>query len=180
MPLLHKDGEEAVKLAGDALLDFDQSYRYNWLKGMRAKLGIYNEEQKDESLIEDLLSMMQKYKADYTNTFRSLTIDQMRDTDLFDSPEFNQWLKLWHARLDRQQGSHSSYRELMKNSNPSIIPRNHRVEEALDAAEKHGDYSVMECLLDVLSNPYAYSTEQVEYSSPPPPSTQPYRTFCGT
>jgi len=180
LPLLHKDEEEAVKLARDALLDFDQSYRYNWLKGMRAKLGIYNEEQKDESLIEDLLSMMQKYKADYTNTFRNLTIDQMRDTDLFDSPEFNQWLKLWYARLDRQQESHSSYRELMKNSNPSIIPRNHRVEEALDAAEKHGDYSVMERLLDVLSNPYAYSTEQVEYSSPPPPSTQPYRTFCGT
>jgi len=180
LPLLHTDGEEAVKLAGEALSGFNQLYRYNWFKGMRSKLGIFNEEEGDESLIENLLSMMQKYKADYTNTFRSLTIDQIQDTDLFDSPEFKRWRKLWHARLDRQKESHSSSRELMRNSNPSIIPRNHRVEEALEAAEKHGNYNVMERLLDVLSNPYAYSNKQVEYSSPPPPSTQPYQTFCGT
>ncbi len=180
LPLLHKDEEQAVKLAGEALSGFEQLYRYNWLKGMRAKLGVYNEENEDESLMQNLLSMMQKYKADYTKTFRSLTIDQIRDTELFDSPEFKRWRKLWYARLDRQQESHSSSRELMKKSNPSIIPRNHRVEEALEAAEKNGDYSVMKRLLDVLSDPYAYSTEQVAYSSPPPPSTQPYQTFCGT
>ena len=52
----------------------------NWLAGMRAKLGIFNEEQQDESLIEDLLSMMQKYRADYTNTFRALTFDKLEDT----------------------------------------------------------------------------------------------------
>ena len=180
LPLLHKDEAQAIELAREALSGFDQLYHYNWLKGMRGKLGIFNEEQKDESLMEDLLNMMQKYKADYTNTFRSLTMGELRNTDLFDSPEFNQWHKLWHARLDRQQESPSSSSELMRNSNPSIIPRNHRVEEALEAAEKHGDCKVMERFLNVLSQPYAYSIEQMEYSSPPPPSTQPYQTFCGT
>lgn len=180
LPLLHTDGERALKLAREALSGFDQLYNYNWLKGMRAKLGIFNEEQDDESLMEDILNMMQKYKADYTNTFRSLTIDQMQNTDLFDTPDFNRWRKMWYARLDRQRESHSSSRELMRNSNPSIIPRNHRVEEALEAAEKYRDYSVMERLLNILSKPYAYSAEQVEYSIPPPLSTQPYRTFCGT
>ncbi len=49
----------------------------NWLAGMRAKLGIFNEEIEDKSLIEELLNMMQKYRADYTNTFRALTFDKL-------------------------------------------------------------------------------------------------------
>ncbi len=66
------------------------------------------------------------------------------------------------------------------NSNPAVIPRNHRVEEALKAAVEHGDYSVMERLLDVLSSPYAHSSEQTEYCTLPAPSNRPYQTFCGT
>ena len=152
----------------------------NWLAGMRAKLGIFNEETEDESLIEDLLSMMQKYRADYTNTFRALTFDKPEDTVLFGTTEFAQWHEQWQARLGRQQESKASSHQLMRNSNPAVIPRNHRVEEALEAAVKQGDYSVMERLLDVLSNPYAHSPEQAEYSTLPAPSTLPYRTFCGT
>ena len=76
LPLLHENQEEAVKLAQDAISDFPKLYHSNWLAGMRAKLGIYNEEVEDESLIEELLSMMQKYGADYTNTFRALTFDK--------------------------------------------------------------------------------------------------------
>ena len=68
----------------------------------------------------------------------------------------------------------------MRNSNPALIPRNHRVEEALEAAVKKEDYGVMERFLDVLSDPYAHSTEQVDYATLPEPSTCPYRTFCGT
>ncbi len=151
----------------------------NWLAGMRAKLGIFNEETEDESLIEDLLSMMQKYRADYTNTFRALTFDKLEDTVLFGTPEFAQWHELWQARLGRQQEPKASSHQLMRNSNPALIPRNHRVEEALEAAVKQGDYSVMERLLDVLSNPYAHSPEQAEYCTLPA-STAPYRTFCGT
>jgi uncharacterized protein YdiU (UPF0061 family) len=67
----------------------------------------------------------------------------------------------------------------MRNSNPALIPRNHRVEAALEAAVQ-GDYSVMEQLLAVLSNPYAHYPEQADYSTLPTPSTRPYRTFCGT
>jgi uncharacterized protein YdiU (UPF0061 family) len=68
----------------------------------------------------------------------------------------------------------------MRNSNPALIPRNHKVEEALEAAVKQGDYNVMRKLLDVLSNPYAYSPEQDEYCQLPEPSARPYRTYCGT
>jgi uncharacterized protein YdiU (UPF0061 family) len=68
----------------------------------------------------------------------------------------------------------------MRKSNPSIIPRNHRVEEALQAAVNQEDYSLMDKLLGVLSNPFAYSREQNAYAALPEPSACPYRTFCGT
>nr|WP_249414135.1 protein adenylyltransferase SelO family protein [Alteribacter keqinensis] len=76
---------------------------------------------------------MQKNKADYTNTFRALSFDQPVD-ELSCSEEFNEWHRQWQARLNRQEGSKESSRELMQQTNPAIIPRNHKVEEALEAA----------------------------------------------
>jgi uncharacterized protein YdiU (UPF0061 family) len=180
LPLLHDDEDQAVKLAEGAISDFTDLYHRNWLAGMRAKLGIYNEEPQDESLIEGLLSMMHKYRADYTNTFRALTFGKVEDTTFSDSTEFAQWHELWQARLGRQQEPKASSHQLMRSSNPALIPRNHRVEDALEAAVKQGDYSVMERLLKVLSNPYEHSPEQADYSTLPAQSTRPYRTFCGT
>lgn len=180
LPLLQANQEQAIELAQEALSHFSELYRSNWLAGMRAKLGIFNEELEDESLIEEHLSLMQKYQADYTNAFRALTFDTPEDTALFGSPEFARWQQLWQARLGRQKESKESSHQLMRNSNPALIPRNHRVEAALESAVEHGDYSVMERLLDALSNPYAHSAGQVDYSTLPAPSTRPYQTFCGT
>ncbi|MFJ8244840.1 YdiU family protein [Peribacillus asahii] len=180
LPLLHDDQGEAIKLAQNAMSTFGELYESHWLAGMKAKLGLFNEEAQDRSLIEELLSIMQKYRADYTNTFRALTFDTLEDTVLFGTPEFTQWHELWKARLGRQQESKADSHQLMRDSNPAIIPRNHRVEAALEAAVKQGDYTVMERLLQVLSNPYAHSPEQAEYATLPAESTRPYRTFCGT
>jgi len=180
LPLLHEDQEQAVKLAQDAISEFNELYHYNWITGMRRKLGIFNEESQDETLIENLLSMMHKYHEDYTNTFRALTFDKLEDGVMFGTTEFSQWYELWKERLDRQQESKDSSKELMKSNNPAVIPRNHRVEEALEAAVKQGDYTVMKKLLEVLSSPYAHTPEQNDYCTLPGPSTRPYRTFCGT
>ncbi len=180
LPLLHDEPEQALKLAQDELSDFTKLYHRNWLMGMRAKLGIFNEELQDESLINDLLEMMQKYHADYTNTFRTLTYDTPKDTDLFKSTDFAKWYQMWQARLSRQQESETASHHLMRSSNPSVIPRNHQVEAALEAAVKQEDYSVMEKLLEVLSTPYAHSSNQTQYTAPPAPSTCSYQTFCGT
>lgn len=179
LPLLHVNEDQAVKQAEDALSDFTELYNRNWIAGMRAKLGIFNEEPEDESLVEGLLSMMKNNHADYTNTFRALTFDKPEDTVMFGSPQFVQWHELWQARLSRQQEPKASSHQLMRSINPALIPRNYRVEDALEAAVK-GDYSVMEKLLIVLSNPYAQSPEQAEYSVLQEESTRPYRTFCGT
>ncbi|WP_379151129.1 YdiU family protein [Paenibacillus sp. sgz5001063] len=180
LPLLHEDQSEAIKLAENAIADFSVQQHHNWLTGMRAKLGIFNEEQEDIHLIEELLGMMQRSRADYTNTFRALTLGKPEETGLLNTEGFDQWHKLWQARLDRQGESQASSQQLMRSSNPAIIPRNHRVEEALEAAVQQGNYGVLEKLLQVLSDPYAYSAEQTNYATLPKESERPYRTFCGT
>ncbi len=180
LPLIHDDEDQAVQLAEDALSNFAKVYHFQWAAGMRAKLGIFKEEEQDEPLIENLLDIMEKQKADYTNTFRALTRDRPQDTGMTGTVTFDQWLKQWQAKLERQEESKEQSLQLMHTANPAIIPRNHRVEEALEAAVEKGDYSVMEKLLEVLKDPYAYTAEQDEFAVPPEPSQQPYRTFCGT
>lgn len=180
LPLLHTDQEQAVKLAQDAIAGFADLYQANWLAGISAKLGLFTREKEDETLINSLLSMMQQYQADFTNTFLALTFDRPEDTVLTGREEFSRWHELWQVRLGRQPETKAAVRQLMRSSNPAVIPRNHRVEAALEAAVKQGDYSVMNRLLEVLANPYAHTREQAEYAAPPEPSACPYQTFCGT
>ncbi|NLB80770.1 MAG: YdiU family protein [Clostridiaceae bacterium] len=180
LPLLHDNHEQAINSAQHEISNFPELFQSNWLAGMRAKLGLYNEEKGDAALIEELLDLMHKYNADYTNTFRALTYDALNDTDLFCSSEFTQWYDNWQQRICRQQQPKTTSYQLMKTANPAVIPRNHRVEDALDAAENQSDYSVMMKLLDILLKPYEHSTEQDEYATLPNISASPYRTFCGT
>lgn len=180
LPLLHDDEDEAVKIAEEALSHYFETFKRHWLAGMRAKLGIFNEEPQDEGLVEDLLGMMQKNGADYTNTFLSLTFDQTEKSALSKDADFAPWLERWRERLGRQPESKDAAHRLMRESNPAVIPRNHRVEEALEAAAERGDYSVLQRLLDALADPFAHAPGQAEFGSPPEPSNVPYRTFCGT
>lgn len=180
LPLLHDNEDEALGIAKEELANYSKIYKQFWFKGMGAKLGIFNEESEDEFIIGELLDIMKKYRGDYTNTFRGLTIDEFCGMELFKTDEFAQWKEKWERRLNRQQETREESKKLMKINNPAIIARNHRVEEALEGAVKNQDYSIMEKLIDLLSNPFAYTSEQDEYASLPPPSTKPYKTFCGT
>ncbi|MGV3137858.1 protein adenylyltransferase SelO [Brevibacillus agri] len=180
LPLVDENQAKAVQVAQDALSRFGELYYRNWLAGMRAKLGLFGEEADDVALMEELLNLLQKHRADYTNTFLALTFDQQRDEALFAAPEFAAWQEKWQARQKRHAPSDDAVRQRMKASNPALIPRNHRVEAALEAAVQEGDYSVLERLVAALVDPYAHSPEQAEYATLPPDSCGPYRTYCGT
>jgi uncharacterized protein YdiU (UPF0061 family) len=180
LPLLDKNREQAIKLAENTISEFHNIFHKHWLKGMREKLGLFNEEQGDEELISELLNNLKNDQSDYTNTFISLTNDDLEDNSMFKTKKLQDWYNAWIKRISRQEESIESIKELMRKNNPAVIPRNHRVEEALEAAVDHGDYSVMERLLNVLKNPYAYSLEQKEYEKLPEKASCPYRTFCGT
>lgn len=180
LPLIHEDRDEAVERAQEVLNGFPGLYRGYWLAGMRAKLGLITEEEGDEALVEELLQLMHEYKADYTNTFRALTLGQPEETPMHGTDRWSSWYEGWQARLGRQQASQDEVQSLMRRANPAVIPRNHRVEEALAAAVNEGDLTVMERLLAALADPFAYSPEQEAYAAPPAPTPVPYRTFCGT
>ena len=179
LPLINEDTDVAVDLAQKAIFEFSDLHFEYWFDQMRNKLGIFNEEPMDKAIIDDLLSMMEKYKEDYTNTFVSLTYRKNMNRGMFVTAEFTNWHKNWQERLERQEESLEEAYELMKKSNPVVIPRNHRVEEALKAAD-NGDLTVMKKLLSILSNPYEYKKEMDEYTELAEPSDLPYRTYCGT
>jgi len=179
LPLLHDEEEQAVELAQDALAKYDSLYEYYYITGMREKLGLHGEQDEDEGLIDDLLSMMQRYEADYTNTFIALTFGTIGETPMGKKEDFAEWHKRWENRRKSQDRSETESQQMMRASNPAVIPRNHRVEEALAAAVEDDDYSVMNELLHLLSTPFAHTKEQAEYAHVPPPQTA-YQTFCGT
>ncbi|MCD1260154.1 YdiU family protein [Paenibacillus athensensis] len=179
LPLLDEDREAALQLAQEKIERFGAIYQGYWLSGMRAKLGLHGAEDEDEALVGELLELMRQYRADYTNTFRALTLDRLTGELLFETPAFVQWRERWTSRLEREQTTREAAEALMRSSNPAVIPRNHRVEAALEAAEQD-DYSVMDKLLAALAQPFAYTPEQEAYAELPLSSGRPYRTYCGT
>ena len=183
LPLLHEDEEQAVQIAQDAIAQFSEQFHHHWLTGMRAKLGLFAEEAEeaeDESLIKDLLDLMEKYSADYTNTFVALTLNKLETLTLSERSDFKDWHTRWQDRLRRQSESSDEVLQLMKRYNPVVIPRNEKVEEALERAEQDGDYSMIQPLLEILQSPYAYTPEQVAYGAIPVSCDPAYKTFCGT
>ncbi len=195
LPLFADDEQAAIALAQQALVDFGESFNRHWLSGMRKKLGLQNEEEADSELVTALLSLMQQHQADYTNTFRRLsgsasasapaenhgtTANALPGTEtLFATAEFTAWAGNWWARVKRQSISPTEALTNMRAINPAVIARNHKVEEALKAAD-NGDMSAVHHLVAAVKQPYVESAENKEYREAAPQSAEPYRTFCGT
>ncbi|MDR4516683.1 MAG: YdiU family protein [Nitrosomonas sp.] len=180
LPLLHTEQKAALALAEESIRAFPDIFQNHWLAGMRKKLGLFTDEAEDMQLIEALLTLMHMHRADYTNTFRALASDDLPKLDLYMDAAFIQWRAQWQARLSRQSQSLKSSFDMMCANNPAVIPRNHRVEEALSAASEQGDYTVMQRLLAAIASPYVDAPEYADYRIPPSPQERVYRTFCGT
>ena len=180
LPLLDDDIDNAIKIAEEALSNYGKLYNEYYFNGMRAKLGLFNKEEEDENLILSLLTIMNKFKADYTNTFLNLTLGNLEEMSIFKSDDFKKWYESWQARLDKQNKSRDEIKKLMQSNNPTVIPRNYIVENAIKAAVNNNDYSVINKFLEALKNPYDYSNISEEYSKIPEVPSCPYKTYCGT
>lgn len=178
LALIEKDLDKAVEIAEENLSEFPKLYKSHWLDGMRKKLGLFDEEEIDEELIDGLLDLMNQYKADYTNTFLALTFDKDYSLELMASPEFKDWRNKWESRVRSQNKTKEEVLTLMKENNPSIIPRNHLVENALENCID-GDYSLYMDLLEALTNPFGHTKSQEQYQIVPC-KQEPYLTYCGT
>ena len=179
LPLLHAERGSAVDLANEALGAFENRFRGHWLLGMRYKLGLLTAEADDAALVQDLLDWMHASHLDFTNTFRALSEETAIAAPAFVDAGFLPWHARWAARLARQPQSPAEVVATMRAHNPVVIPRNHRVEEALTAAVEQGDLGVTQRLLEVLSNPYAPNAPAA-FTAPPPAGAESYQTFCGT
>ena len=178
LPLLDVDQEQAVAIATDVLGEYPTLFRRYWLAGMRRKLGLQTDEAGDVELVQLLLDWMQNSGADFTNTFRDLS-EGLLTAEQYRGPGFQAWHQQWQERLRREGEPITSAYTRMQAVNPAVIPRNHRVEEALSAAEEHDDLSLLHRLLAVLSSPYEKRADSTGYQDPSPDDGQ-YRTFCGT
>ena len=189
LPLFDRDVDRAVERARAALDRFPDLYEQRWLDGMRAKLGLFTQEDGDKALVDDLLAWMQRRSADFTNTFRWLTrlrqgfggqaSGQLDEDPTNADPEVQAWHRRLAARRGRQPQSPAEAENLMRRHNPAFIPRNHHVEEALQAAIVVDDFSAIERLLDVLATPYDHERDLPLFTSSSS-GERPYRTFCGT
>jgi protein adenylyltransferase len=179
LPLFDRDADRAVERATAVLGRFPGRFEQHWLDGMRAKLGLFTQEEGDKALVDDLLVWMQRRSADFTNTFRSLTGGRPIADPTNADPEIEAWHRRLASRRAQQPQSPAEVQNLMQRHNPAFIPRNHNVEEALLAATSADDYSVMERLLQVLATPYDHGRDLPTFSVPSS-GEQKYRTFCGT
>lgn len=180
LPLLDPDEARAVDEANAVLEAFPARFRELWLAGMRDKLGLVGVQPGDAALIEDLLEWMTEQRADYTNTFRDLSAEVLPPDPRWESGGFQSWKTRWQQRLEGQSPAPRESRERMRRHNPAFIPRNERVEEALQAASEGGDLGPFERLLEVVRNPFDHARILPEFSTPPGPDAPRYRTFCGT
>jgi serine/tyrosine/threonine adenylyltransferase len=179
IPLLADDQATAIDLINEALATFEPIFQAHWLDGMRAKLGIFNVEDGDARLAQELLDWMHKNHQDFTLTFRKLSQETAIAEPIFVDADFMRWHSQWQLRLARQSASISDSSTAMRAKNPAMIPRNHLVENALRAATEQQDFSVMHDLLAALARPFDQGIP-AEYLEPPPPSDKVYQTFCGT
>ena len=178
LPLMDSNPEQAVAAAREVLEDFPVRFERYWLAGMRKKLGLLTQEADDAEMVTGLLSWMQRSRADFTNTFRDLSEGRL-DDERYLQPDFQAWHSRWLARLERDGKPVAEAYAVMRTVNPAVIPRNHRVEEALSAAEGRDDLSVLHGLLAVLRSPYELGRELTHFREPGPEGCA-YRTFCGT
>jgi len=177
--LIDDDKDRAIEIATEVINTFENIYEKKWLNMMRDKLGLFGEDINDQILIMELLTWMHKNKVDYTNTFCFLMNENFSDNEIYYDENFLIWKKKWEGRLKLNNNSQEKYLKLMHSVNPIIIPRNHKVEEALTAAND-GDLEVMNKLLTVLKKPYENQNDIMDFQSPALSSDKPYQTFCGT
>jgi uncharacterized protein YdiU (UPF0061 family) len=185
LPLIGDDAEAAVATATEVLMSFGERFRVHWQAGMRSKLGLVDAGDDDQALFDDLLSTMHANKVDYTAFFRSLTARLVDDDDAIltlaeDGAALEPWVDRWRARLAGEGRQSSVVAAAMDAVNPVYVPRNHLVEEALEAATS-GELEPFERLLRVVRDPFVPRPGFERFAEPAPRSfARYYQTFCGT
>ncbi|WP_339690589.1 YdiU family protein [Celeribacter baekdonensis] len=163
---------QAIDALSEALNRFPALYQAEWRQVFGAKIGLADAGEDDVALVQDLLALMAKNGADFTNVFRGLSDGTARDW-MLDREAFDRWSERWQARRP------SDYAALMARANPAVIPRTHRIEQAIEASLA-GDDSLAKRLVRVLSTPFDLAEADRDLIQPPAEDEVVTQTFCGT
>lgn len=156
-----------------------------------AKLGLPSDDAEANSLADDLLALMHEHEVDFTLAFRRLEteVDRTGEEDPGDRTPFGElfpevslvadWLTRWRSQWQANSVEGEMLRSRLKAANPAIIPRNHRIEEAIQAGRRE-DFAPFHRLLEALSAPFDDRPEFAEYEAPPRRHEEVEVTFCGT
>ena len=175
LPLIDKDEKRSIEIAQNLINTFSLLFKDKWLQMMKKKLGIKDQSEDDEELINNLIKWMQQKKPDFTNTFCNLMNYDHADDEEFEDDEFNNWKREWKKRVESKE-----YLDVMISCNPTLIPRNYLVEEALSEAETDGKFDKFNELNEIISSPYQLKKVNIKYLETPSKTNIPYKTFCGT
>jgi serine/tyrosine/threonine adenylyltransferase len=184
IPLIDENKEKAQTVAEEIIASFQGRFQTYWLRDFGNKIGITSTE-KDVSLIQEFLQLMQKNKADFTLSFRSLSKEITERSDenaksFFAAPEWREWFLKWRSRLKEERGSLAELQKKMNEVNPIYIPRNHLVEQAIQEAAIKNDFSPMNQLLEAFASPYSENNKFTHLARPAKPEELVQETFCGT
>ncbi|HLU84712.1 MAG TPA: protein adenylyltransferase SelO family protein, partial [Vicingaceae bacterium] len=179
LPLIDENAEKAMELAQNILNQFPDKYHANWWKLYANKLGFLEADTEVKSLIQELLTWMQKNKADYTNTFLFLNQRLSLPHQQYYAPDFEKWMQQREKLLHQRKLNTHVVNELMNANNPCYVPRNHLVEKVLDAACLENNFEEMTRFLSVLATPYNFNENLSAYQEVPK-NDEGYKTYCGT
>jgi uncharacterized protein YdiU (UPF0061 family) len=175
LPLIDENEKKSIEIAQNLLNTFSSLFKDRWLQMMKKKLGIKDQSEDDEELINNLIKWMQQKKPDFTNTFCNLMNYDHADDKEFEDDEFNNWKREWKKRVKSKE-----YLDVMMSCNPILIPRNYLVEDALSEAEIDGKLDKFNELNEIISSPYQLKKVNIKYLKTPTKTNIPYKTFCGT
>lgn len=171
IPLIGNDEEKAVSLLTPVIHRFSEQFNTQFTVMWGEKLGLAGVKEGDKELVSELLTLLQEYHLDYTNTFDVLT--EFVNGNATFPEELTEWANKWQSRI-----SNDSYK-IMRAANPRIIPRNHIIETILAEYNELGSSKLMSRFIKVANNPYLFSDDMTEFQKVPLNDTN-YKTFCGT
>ena len=168
------DEDAAIKAATDSVHRFKDVYEAEWLRRFGAKIGLSDPTPEDAGRIERFLTLLAVGQADFTRSFRALADGDAR-VETGGGADWDAWHADWQVRIAREPDP----RTAMRAANPWVIPRNHRVEEAIAAAVA-GDLAPFRRLHGALSGPFDEQPENRDLTLAPRPDQRVRATFCGT
>jgi len=180
LPLFDENPDQCVEHAKAVLAEYHPLYVKEYATLMRAKLGLLETHDEDQSLLSDLLGLMQQNNVDYTILFRRLA--KFADCrDLFvDRESYDAWSERYAQRLQKENSQGEARKHRMSRVNPKFILRNYLAEVAIRKAEDEKDYSEIDKLFTILQHPYDEWPEYESYAGHPPEWAEQISVSCSS